>query len=194
MNDVEVADLRRRLAERPGGAPDLARFAAFRQAGVLVPILKDDRGPRLLFTVRSNELPHHAGQIAFPGGGCEPGEDAEQAARREAHEEVGLEVPASAIVGRLRPLPSPARYVATPIVAVIDAPERFRLDRREVADAFTVPLADLLAHEPQREVRQLDGVDRTLFRYRWRERDIWGFTGSVVHDFLSVVRPRERTA
>lgn len=189
-----MADLRRRLADRPRSDADLGRFAAFRQAGVLVPILRDPDGPRLLFTVRSHDLPHHPGQIAFPGGGCEPGEDASEAARREAHEEVGLDVPASAIVGRLSPLPSPARYLATPFVAVVDRPERFRLDPREVADAFTVPLADLLAHEPEREVRRLEGADRTLFRYRWRDRDIWGFTGSVVHEFLSVVRTRGERA
>lgn len=194
MTAAEIADLRRRLADRPRSDTDLGRFAAFRQAGVLVPILAEADGPRLLFTVRSHDLRHHPGQIAFPGGGCEPGEDAAGAARREAQEEVGLDVPASAIVGRLTPLPSPARYLATPFVAVVPPPERLRLDPREVADAFTVPLADLLAHEPEREVRQLDGVERTLFRYRWHDRDIWGFTGSVVHEFLSVVRRREPAA
>ena len=194
MTEAQLAGLRRRLTAPPRRDPALARFAAFRPAGVLVPVLLDDAGPRLLFTVRSHELPHHPGQISFPGGGCQPGEAPEDAARREAHEEVGLEVPRTAVIGRLTDLPSPARYLATPVVAAVPTPARLRLDRREVDEAFTVPLDELLHVEPEREERELEGARRTIYRYRWRERDIWGLTGAVLREFLEVVRGLEARA
>lgn len=188
MTDVQVAQLRRRLSLQPHPDPTPAPFSDYRPAGVLVPVLRDEEGPHLLFTVRSHELPHHPGQISFPGGGCQPGEPPVDAARREALEEVGLEVSSDAIVGSLSALPSPARYLATPFVAVVDRPSELRLDPREVAAAFSAPISELLDREPQREVRHLEGRERTLFRYAWRDYDIWGFTGSVLHEFLEMLR------
>ena len=188
MTDTQLAGLRARLARVPARDPRLERFAGYRPAGVLVPVLLDEAGAHLLFTVRSHELPHHPGQISFPGGGCNPGEAPDAAARREAYEEVGLDVPEASLVGRLSDLPSPARYLATPYVAVLGRPSALRIDRREVAEAFTVPLTDLLAGEPETEVRSLEGASRTLYRYRWQEREIWGFTGTVVRELLNVVR------
>ena len=182
---------RRSVRDAVDAAADQARFRDFRPAAVLVPVLLDEAGAHLLFTVRSAALSHHPGQIAFPGGGVEPGESVEQAARREAREEVGLEVPAEAVLGRLSEAASPARYLATPVVAVVQRPASLRLDPAEVADAFTVPLAELLATEPTLEVRELRGAPRTLHRYRWSDRDIWGFTGNVLREFLEVVRSSE---
>jgi 8-oxo-dGTP pyrophosphatase MutT (NUDIX family) len=100
VTEAQLAGLRARLARVPARDPRLERFAGYRPAGVLVPLLLDEAGARLLFTVRSHDLPHHPGQISFPGGGCQPGETPDAAARREAYEEVGLEVPATALVGR----------------------------------------------------------------------------------------------
>lgn len=188
MTDMQLAGLRVRLARAPARDRRLDRFAGYRPAGVLVPLLLDEAGAHLLFTVRSHELPHHPGQISFPGGGCRPGEAPDVAARREAYEEVGLDVPETALVGRLSELPSPARYLATPYVAALPRPATLRIDRREVAEAFTVPLTDLLAGEPETEVRSLEGARRTLYRYRWQEREIWGFTGTVVRELLTLVR------
>lgn len=189
MTSHELARLRGRLVRSgPACAPADAEdaFPGFRRAAVLVPVLTDERGAHLLFTVRSRRLAHHAGQIAFPGGALEDGETIEEAARREAYEEVGLEVPSDALLGRLSPLPSPARYLATPVVAVLPRPERFRLDPGEVEEAFTVPLADLAATRPTTEVRTFRGAPRTLHRYLWRGRDIWGFTGNVLREFLAL--------
>lgn len=188
MTDAQVAGLRQRLAAPGRRDPALDAFAGYRPAGVLVPVLIGPDGPHLLFTVRSRSLRHHPGQISFPGGGCEPGESPEDAARREAWEEVGLDVPGSALIGRLSDRPSPARYLATPVVAVLPAPDQLRIDPSEVEEAFTVPVAGLLDGEPIREVRELEGSRRTLFRYRWEERDIWGFTGTVLREFLETVR------
>ncbi len=187
MSDVRLSRLRRRLARASGAHPVAARPAGFRRAAVLVPILLSDDGAKLLFTVRSRALANHAGQISFPGGGVEAGESPEQAARREAYEEVGLVVPETAIVGRLSDLPSPAGYVATPVVAELRWPQPLRIDPGEVEEAFTVPLRDLRATLPQTEVRTFRGAPRTLHRYVWGDRDIWGFTGNVLRELLDVL-------
>jgi 8-oxo-dGTP pyrophosphatase MutT (NUDIX family) len=176
--------LRDRLDPAGTTAPPAGAWRDLRPAAVLVPLLTDDGGTHLLFTVRSRHLAHHAGQIAFPGGAVEAGESVEEAARREAHEEVGLEVPAEAVLGRLSPLPSPAGYLATPVVASLPRPARLALDPGEVEEAFTVPLGELAATPPEREVRLFRGAPRTIHRYRWGARDIWGFTGNVVREFL----------
>ena len=99
-------------------------------------------------------------------------------------EEIGLEVPAGAILGRLAPRTSPAKYVATPVVAVLPRPARFVPDPGEVEEVFTVPLAALRRTAPTFEERHLDGRTYRLARYVWRERTIWGLTGTVLHDLL----------
>ncbi|MEX2501465.1 MAG: CoA pyrophosphatase, partial [Trueperaceae bacterium] len=170
MTETELARLRARLQEhRPLPVP----FATdgLRRAAVLVPLLLREEGAQLLFTVRSASLPHHAGQIAFPGGGGHDGETPERTACREAREEVGLDVPEAALLGRLSPLPSPANYVAVPVVAALPWPARLTLDPGEVAESFTVPLRELLNIRPTTEERPFRGSVRVLHRYLWRDRD-----------------------
>jgi len=187
MSDVRLGRLRQRLVRAAAADQGSPPLLGFRRAAVLVPILVSDGGAELLFTVRSRALAHHAGQISFPGGGVEANESPEQAARRETYEEVGLEVPGSAILGRLSELPSPAGYLATPVVAALRWPQTLRIDRGEVEEAFTVPLRDLLDTLPTTELRTFRGAPRTLHRYVWGDRDIWGFTGNVLRELLDVL-------
>ena len=167
-------------------------FPDFRRAAVLVPLLRAPGGLELLFTVRSTQLPHHAGQISFPGGRLEAGESVSDAARRETAEEIGLGIAETALLGTLSDLPSPARYVVTPVVGVLPWPQPLMLQTAEVAEVFTVPLAELLTLTPRQETRLLEGQRRVIYFYAHQgssgERLIWGLTGSIVADFLSVVR------
>ena len=169
------------LARRPRAT---LQIDGFRRAGVLVPLLDGPEGFELLFTVRASTLAHHAGQIAFPGGGLEAGEGVVAGALREAREEVGLEVEAEAVLGCLDDHPSPARYVATPVVALLDWPQALRLNAAEVDEVFTVPLAELLSLTPESEERQLREIRRRIYSYRWHGRTIWGFTGNVVKNLF----------
>lgn len=185
MSDAELlAALVRGLeAHRP--AP--MEIEGFRRAAVLVPVLEGPEGLELLFTVRAAHLPHHPGQISFPGGRVEPGESPWEAARREACEEVGLVVEEDALVGALGDHPSPARYVATPLVARVAWPQPLRIDRNEVDEAFTAPLRELLRTRPRVEERVWKEYRRHIHYYDWREREIWGFTGNVLQELLAVV-------
>ncbi len=183
-DDEVVSKLRTNLkhAER-----ETMSINGFRQAAVLVPLLRGPDGFELLFTVRSATLSNHAGQISFPGGRSDPGETAAQTARRETLEEVGLRVGEDALLGELSELPSPARYVVTPIVGVVNWPQPLTLNPAEVEEAFTVPLAELRTLAPRTEIRYLEGTPRTLYYYPWRERVIWGMTGNVLKNFLDVL-------
>jgi len=167
-----------------GVRPDVPPPADHRPAAILVPLLWGDAGLEVGFITRAKHLASHPGQIAFPGGKLEAGETPERAAVREAFEEIGLEVPGGAILGRLAPRVSPAKYVATPVVAALPRPPRFAPDPGEVEEVFTVPLAELRRTAPTFEERHLDGRSYRLARYAWRERSIWGLTGTVLHDLL----------
>lgn len=137
-----LARIRAALARRPPRPLDVP---GFRIAAVLVPVLARPGGPTLLFTRRTNTVPHHKGEISFPGGGVMAGEDAAAGALREAEEEVGLAPAGVEVVGHLDDVPSIARYVVTPVVAAVaDPPEAFHAEAREVSEAFEVPLERLL--------------------------------------------------
>jgi len=134
--------MREALARRP---PRTLAIPAFRKAAVLVPLLDRPAGPTFLFTRRTETVPHHKGEVSFPGGGLEQGEDAPRAALREAHEEVGLVPDRVTVLGLLDDVPSIARYVVTPVVAAVrDPPEAFHPAAFEVSEPFEVPLERLL--------------------------------------------------
>lgn len=178
----------RLLAERLAAAtPRKLQIDGFRRASVLVPLLYGPDGVEVLFTVRAARLKSHAGEIAFPGGRLDPGETHVEAALRETEEEVGLSVTPDQVLGRLSDHPSPAGYVATPYVAQVPWPQELTLNPGEVDAVFTVPLAELLAIEPQTRVAELARYRRLLYAYPWGEYLIWGFTGNVVRDLLEVI-------
>lgn len=188
--DVLFSALEAELAAR---TPEPLEFPSFRQAAVLVPILRAPDGLHLLLTVRSSKLSNHAGQIAFPGGRLDPGETVLEAALRETVEETGVDVSGVRFLGELRTVPSPARYRVTPVVGVLPWPQPVALNPAEVAEAFTVPLSELLTLTPREEARVLEGQRRTIYYYTHRsaerERLIWGLTGNIVADLLGAVRP-----
>lgn len=170
-----------------GHTPNALAIEGFRHAAVLVPLLEGPKGLELLLTVRSSALRSHAGQIALPGGRLEQGESFVAAAIRETMEEVGLRVDPAAVVGQLSDHPSPAGYVARPVVAMLQWPQQLVVDPGEVAEVFTVPLDELRAVEPHSELRVLQNFRRRIFFYQWHDRTIWGFTGNVIKDLFDVL-------
>ena len=180
-----TTQLQQCLAEYEG---EQLNIAGFRPAAVLVPLIS--RGADnydVLLTVRSDELRSHPGQIAFPGGRVDPGETFEQTALRETEEEVGIDVHAEDVLGRLGQHPSPAGFVATPVVAVIDWPQPLVLEEAEVKEVFTVPLHELAALSPTSRVYEHELYTRRLYSYTWQERVIWGFTGNVIHELIGIL-------
>ncbi|OLC56072.1 MAG: hypothetical protein AUH92_00830 [Acidobacteria bacterium 13_1_40CM_4_69_4] len=136
-----VASLRERLPRRPRRGLDRPQRAA-----VLVPIV-DDGGPlRLLLTRRTEDLPTHAGQVAFPGGLVEAGEDDPvRTALREAEEEIGLPPGAVEVLGLLDDFPTRTDTVTvTPVAGVLRQVPELRPGAAEVARIFDIPIAELM--------------------------------------------------
>jgi len=124
-----------------------------RPAAVLIPFLKIDKTWHILFTRRTDTLPEHSGQVAFPGGGSEPEDKSPEAtALRETYEEIGLAPENVQILGKLNTLQTISNYCITPVVGVIPWPYLFQLELTEVSWIFTIPLA-WLANPTHYEIR-----------------------------------------
>ena len=115
-------------------------------AAVLVSLFEESGEARVVLTVRSTELRAHRGEVAFPGGRLEPGEDIVDAALREASEEIGLDPSTVRVVGQLTTRSTAVSYsVMTPVVATLPGRPSLTAHPAEVARTFDVALADLLA-------------------------------------------------
>jgi 8-oxo-dGTP pyrophosphatase MutT (NUDIX family) len=162
-----------------GDYPEL-RATASKEAAVLVAIT-DREEPGLLLTVRREHLRTHAGQVAFPGGRLDPGEDAVSGALREAHEEILLEPAAVDLVGTLDPYRTVTGYVVTPVLGVVPPDLPLEPHEHEVADLFEAPLAFVV--DPANQVRQsalFQGRERHYYEILWNGRRIWGATAAMI--------------
>jgi 8-oxo-dGTP pyrophosphatase MutT (NUDIX family) len=149
-------------------------------AAVLIAIT-DRTEPGVILTVRREDMRTHAGQIAFPGGRVDGGEDVVAAALREAWEEIGLERYLVEVVGTSEPYRTITNYSVTPVVAVIRPDLPLSPHEREVADWFEAPLAHLI--DPANHVRQsmvFQGRQRTYYEIMLGERRIWGATAAMI--------------
>lgn len=160
----------------------------FRHAAVLVPFIQRGENVSLLFTVRSQHLPLHAGQISFPGGQPERGEQhARETALREAQEELGIDPAAVVVLGHLDDVATPSGFRITPVVGWLHEPAPFRPDAREVDEFFEVALAELRnpAHFRDAGVTERAGRSYRLPEYHVADRVIWGATARMVQILLS---------
>ena len=158
------------------------RAAARRRASVLVPIVARPDELTMLFTRRTAHLRNHSGQIAFPGGGAEPGDaSAEATALREAHEEIGLEPARVEVLGRLSDYHTRTDYRVTPVVGLVAPPIELRLDAHEVEEAFEVPLSFLLDPANHlRQQREFQGRTVPFYAIAYRDYYIWGATAGML--------------
>ena len=162
-----------------GDLPEL-RAKASSEAAVLVAVT-DRSEPGVLLTVRREDMRTHAGQIAFPGGRVDPGEDVVEAALREAYEELLLDPAAAEIVGSIEPYRTVTGYVVTPVIAVIPPDLPLAPHEQEVADWFEAPLAFLLEGRNQRRESALfQGRERHYYEILWNGRRIWGATAAMI--------------
>jgi 8-oxo-dGTP pyrophosphatase MutT (NUDIX family) len=172
----------RRLAGRPA--------AELRPAAVLVPLYVD--GPELwtVLTKRTDTLPNHPSQIAFPGGSREAGEDPWTAALREAGEEVGLDPDRVVRLGELDEQDVPTGFRIVPCVGAIPHPYELRPSEAEIAEVLRLPLS---AFTNPRLVEErpvvYDGARRSLRVYHVGGRQIWGATARILHDLLERLKP-----
>lgn len=170
---------------RPELTPDTARAAA---ALLLLYPSPDGKDVLLPLTVRHSDLPHHPGQISLPGGRIDRDESPEDAALREAHEEIGVDRRDVRLVGALSTLwVVVSNHLLRPFVGVADRPPRFTLAPREVEALLEVPLTLLLDRGClgwSRHVREGIVVDYPHFDVAGQE--IWGATAMVLGEFAAL--------
>ncbi len=159
-------------------------FSNLREAAVLVPIMRRPQGLTVLLTVRADTLRNHRGQVSFPGGRRDP-EDATltACALREAQEEVGLQPLQAEIIGYLDDYPTTTRYRVTPVVALVEPPEHFHTDAREVAEVFEVPLSIVLdSSRYESRVLSQQGLNVPFYEINHEGHRIWGATAGMLKD------------
>ncbi len=185
FDDAALIRLRAILGARPAieiDAPTLKR------AAVLIPLVPNDGGWSLLFSRRSANLAAHSGQIAFPGGGVEPGEPLEAAAIREVQEEVGIGAEHIELIGRLDDLVTNSGFLVAPFIGVIDERVDYVLQASEVDEVFEVPIeALLMTTQPEVRYVAFRGKNYPAYFYRHERHEIWGLTGRILKHFLDFV-------
>ncbi len=151
-----------------------------REAAVLVAIT-DRAEPGLILTLRHDDLRDHGGQVAFPGGRIDEGEDARAAALREAWEELKLDPATVRIIGEADHYRTVTGFGVTPIVALVPPDLALVPNPAEVADWFEVPLAFVLdpANHARREMHY-KGRLRHYYEIEWQSRRIWGATAAML--------------
>lgn len=154
----------------------------WRPASVLVPLVRHESGITVLLTQRTEDMPSHAGQIAFPGGRRQAEDiDATATALRETEEEVGLTRDFIEVIGSIDQYRTGTGYEITPIVGIVTPGFTQRADPREVADVFEVPLDHFLDERNHRiDSRVWQGRERHYYAMPYGERYIWGATAGML--------------
>ncbi len=191
MTRDEVLDVLRVMApprlETPSS--DWEDSPASRRAAVLVPLVDRTDGFTVIFGQRSKALRRHAGEVSFPGGRIEPGEDEIAAALREAQEEVALDPGRVEIVGRLDTHRASSGYAMAPHVGLVMPPIDLVPDGIEIEEVFEVPMTFLL--EPRnhrRESLYWRGAERWYSVFEYGPHYIWGVTAAILVNLLEILR------
>ena len=180
-----AARLQKGLESTPTLSPlpgDLVEGTAAAQVPAAVLVGVTDRSdPGIILTVRRDNMRTHAGQVAFPGGRIDPGEDAPSAALREAWEELGLDPGAVEIVSATDPYFTVTGYAVTPVVGVVRPDQPLSPHEFEVADWFEAPLQFVL--DPANQLLKsalFQGRERHYYEILWNDRRIWGATAAMI--------------
>jgi len=183
---LKLADRLREALAAPAALPPLEgdlleeRSKADVRAAVLIAVTERPV-PGVILTVRREHLRTHAGQIAFPGGRLDPGEDPVAAAQREAGEEILLDAKAVDIVGQIEQYRTVTGFIVTPVIGVIPPDLPLEPHEHEVADWFEAPLDFLLDRANQHERTALfRGRTRHYYEIVWNEHRIWGVTAAII--------------
>ena len=187
-------------------APEEEKTAPTPSAAILIPIIRDKGEPALLMEVRSMNV-WQPGEICFPGGHIEAGENCVDTALRETYEELGI-LPASVnVLQRLEPEWHKEKMSVYPVLVEIDPfePERLLLRQEEVSEVFTIPFAWLLSHEPavydlsdpesetlpvvlRKYLRNYKrGSNTATFYWAYEQYGIWGLTARFLVRFRDIL-------
>jgi 8-oxo-dGTP pyrophosphatase MutT (NUDIX family) len=188
---MDLEALRRRLdvalSNRPRVALDQSDLIS---AAVLLPII-DRGGPHILFTKKSDAVPHHKGQFSFPGGVCEQRDASRvETALREAWEEIRLPPEAVEVLGLLDDTATRATpFIITPVVGIVRGEVDLAPDGREIERVIEVPL-DVLRDPAifRKEIWEREGEPHDVYFFSVSVEDVvWGATARILRQFLDLI-------
>ena len=205
---MTLEEIRARMAPRRAGFQDVTGEYA-----VLVPLVESPAGLQVLFEVRSATLRRQPGEVCFPGGRMEPGEEPTACALRETWEELGIPPEGVEVLAPLDKVLHQSGFLMHPVLGRIDPAwlARVRPQEAEVAETFLAPLSYFLEEKPlchsfplvpqvgedfpYAQIGFSQGYDWKGARvevpiYTWEGRAIWGITGRVMKHLAEVLRGR----
>ena len=203
---MDLANLERTLQARTPGLMDARRSYA-----VLVPLVEREGELCLLYEVRASTLRRQPGEVCFPGGLMEPGETPEACALRETWEELAIPPERVRLLGRLDFIAHRASFLMQPVLGVVEekALEGMVPSPAEVESVFLVPLSHLLRTPPIEYTYDLLPTPAENFPYEligipkdyqwqkgrenvpvypWQGRAIWGLTGRITRNLISLLQ------
>ncbi len=163
----------------------------YEHAGVLVPIIEEERVLSVLFTKRTNRVEHHKGQISFPGGSVDEEDGTiEQTVLREAEEEIGLQKKDVEILGRLDDtLTVVSNFIIHPFVGFVPYPYDFSINRTEVERLIKVPLSVFNTKNSgsNKNLVEFEGITYQSQNYSFNGDLIWGATARIMQNFMNII-------
>jgi 8-oxo-dGTP pyrophosphatase MutT (NUDIX family) len=167
-----------------------------RSAGVLVPLRTVGGEVSVVLARRTERVPHHKGQVCFPGGSRDPGDrDLLATALRESEEELGIRPSDVELLGAMEPVPTVTGFCIQPFVARIPDAARFLLNEFEVAEVFDAPLSLFTDFSRYRSAETTFlGKPYKVYFLDYGKLTIWGATARILHDLgeLALCAPEGR--
>jgi 8-oxo-dGTP pyrophosphatase MutT (NUDIX family) len=159
-------------------------------AAVIVPIVVDEGRPlssEVLFTLRTQAVKSHKGQVSFPGGVIEPGDhDLLETALRETQEETGIAPENFTLAGMLEVYDTLTGFRIQPFIGLLESRPKLALQHVEIEKAFYVPLGFLVdrSHVAEHDI-SWEGMTLRVGAYKWEDMIIWGATFNILVDFVN---------
>jgi 8-oxo-dGTP pyrophosphatase MutT (NUDIX family) len=164
------------------------------RAAVLIPLFEKNGEYHVLLTRRTERVRHHKGQISFPGGRQDHGEDLLATALREAKEEMGIEEKDVCILGELDDMCTfSSDFCIAPFVGLIPYPYPFKINRHEIEEVLEVPLSVFLDETKFREeLRSRNGELVPVYFYEHDAHTIWGATAQILKQLMDLISSEEK--
>lgn len=205
MNMITMEKIKKILKNREPSTVGKHRFYS-----VLVPLVEVDGDIHLLYEVRSQNINRQPGEICFPGGAVEPGEDPRYTAIRETHEEIGIDESQIEIISEGDKLVTTNNFTLYSYFGYLckNAMDDLKLNADEVGEVFTVPVEWLRENPPEVHIVDVSQKNRDDFPfdkaqipedypwrgtcsevpiYNYKDKAIWGLTGRITRNFIQII-------